>query len=261
MGRLDGKVALISGSARGQGAAEARLFVREGARVVVSDVLDDEGRALATELGDAAIYAHVDVTVEDEWAAAVRDAEGAFGRLDVLVNNAGIGIPPHPLLDTTTADHHRTIDINLHGVWLGMRAAAPALRRAGGGSIVNISSIDGIVGVAGMASYTASKFAVTGLTKSAALEWGRDGIRVNSVHPGVISSPMVEQAPAAVLARLQQYMDHQPISRMGTPEEVAYLVLFLASDESSYCTGSEFVIDGGHLAGPWREPMEGREPN
>ena len=164
---------------------------------------------------------HLDVTSEDAWAAAVDRAEAAFGRLDVLVNNAGIGIPPHPLLETTLEGHHRTIDVNLHGVWLGMRAAAPALRRAGGGSIVNISSIDGIVGVSGMASYTASKFAVTGLTKSAALEWGRDGIRVNSVHPGVISSPMVEQAPPEVLARLQQYLDHQPIPRMGTPEEVA----------------------------------------
>jgi 3alpha(or 20beta)-hydroxysteroid dehydrogenase len=253
MGRLDGKVALISGSARGQGAAEAQLFVREGARVVVSDVLDDEGRALADELGDAARYVHLDVTDEAAWADAVASAQTHFGGLDVLVNNAGIGIPPHPLLDSTVEGHRRTIEVNLHGVWLGMRAAAPAMQRRGGGSIVNISSIDGIVGVARMASYTASKFAVTGLTKSAALEWGRDGIRVNSVHPGVIASPMVDQAPAAVRARLQQYLDHQPIARMGRPEEVAYLVLFLASDESSYCTGGEFVIDGGHIAGPWRE--------
>jgi 3alpha(or 20beta)-hydroxysteroid dehydrogenase len=254
VGRLEEKVALISGSARGQGEAEARLFVREGARVVVSDILDDQGRALAGELGGAATYVHLDVTSEQDWARAVGIADSSFGRLDVLVNNAGIGIPPHPLLDATIEGHTRTIDVNLHGVWMGMRAAAPALRRAGGGSIVNISSIDGLVGVAGMASYTASKFAVTGLTKSAALEWGRDGIRVNSVHPGVISSPMVEQAPPEVLARLQQYLDHQPIPRMGTPEEVALLVLYLASDESSYCTGSEFVIDGGHIAGPWREP-------
>jgi 3alpha(or 20beta)-hydroxysteroid dehydrogenase len=253
MGRLDGKVALVSGSARGQGAAEARLFVREGAQVVVSDILDDAGRALADELGDAATYVHLDVTQENEWAAAVQHAEAHFGRLDVLVNNAGIGIPPRVLLDETVEGHRRTIDVNLHGVWLGMRAAAPVIKRAGGGSIVNTSSIDGIVGVAAMASYTASKFAVTGLTKSAALEWGRDGIRVNSVHPGVISSPMVDEAPPEVLERLQRYLDHQPIARMGTPEEVAYLVLYLASDESSYCTGAEFVIDGGHIAGPWRE--------
>jgi 3alpha(or 20beta)-hydroxysteroid dehydrogenase len=252
-GRLEGKVALISGSARGQGAAEATLFAREGARVVVSDVLDDQGRALAASIGDAASYVHLDVTSEEQWAAAVRHAEEAHGKLDVLVNNAGIGIPPHALLDATVEGHHRTIDVNLHGVWLGMRAAAPALRRARGGSIVNISSIDGVVGVAFMASYTASKFAVTGLTKSAALEWGRDGIRVNSVHPGVISSPMVEQAPPEIRAKLQHYLDRQPIPRMGTPEEVALLVLYLASDESSYCTGAEFVIDGGHIAGPWRE--------
>jgi 3alpha(or 20beta)-hydroxysteroid dehydrogenase len=256
MGRLDGKVALVSGSARGQGAAEARLFVREGAQVVVSDILDDAGRALADELGDAATYVHLDVTQENEWAAAVQHAEAHFGRLDVLVNNAGIGIPPRVLLDETVEGHRRTIDVNLHGVWLGMRAAAPVIKRAGGGSIVNTSSIDGIVGVAAMASYTASKFAVTGLTKSAALEWGRDGIRVNSVHPGVISSPMVDEAPPEVLERLQRYLDHQPIARMGTPEEVAYLVLYLASDESSYCTGAEFVIDGGHIAGPWRELPE-----
>jgi 3alpha(or 20beta)-hydroxysteroid dehydrogenase len=253
MGRLDGKVALISGSARGQGAAEARLFVDEGARVVVSDVRDDEGHALAEELGDAARYVHLDVTDEAAWTDAVARAQAQFGGLDVLVNNAGIGIPPHALLDSTVEGHRRTIDVNLHGVWLGMRAAAPAMRARGGGSIVNISSIDGIVGVARMASYTASKFAVTGLTKSAALEWGRDGIRVNSVHPGVISSPMVDQAPPEVRERLQQYLDRQPIARMGRPEEVAYLVLFLASDESSYCTGGEFVIDGGHIAGPWRE--------
>jgi 3alpha(or 20beta)-hydroxysteroid dehydrogenase len=201
---------------------------------------------------------HLDVTSEADWSQAVQLAESQFGKLDVLVNNAGIGIPPHPLLDSTFAEHRRTLDVNLDGVWLGMRAAAPAMQRAGGGSIVNISSIDGIVGVAGMTSYAASKFAVTGMTKSAALEWGRDGIRVNSVHPGVISSPMVDHAPPEVRARLQTYLDRQPIARMGTPEEVALLVLYLASDESSYCTGAEFVIDGGHLAGPWREPPQPR---
>ena len=199
------------------------------------------------------MYARLDVTSPADWATAVTLAEERFGKLDILVNNAGIGIPPRPLLDTADADHDRTMDVNLNGVRHGIRAAVPALRRAGGGSIVNISSIDGLVGVAGMSSYTASKFAVTGLTRSAALEFGRDGIRVNSVHPGVIHSPMVDQAPAHVRERLDGYLDRQPLPRMGTPEEVAYLVLFLASDESSYCTGAEFVIDGGHLAGPWRE--------
>jgi 3alpha(or 20beta)-hydroxysteroid dehydrogenase len=194
------------------------------------------------------------VVEEHDWAAAVAEAEAAFGGLHILVNNAGIGVPPHPFLETTTEDHRRTIDVNLHRVWLGMRAVVPAMRRVGGGSIVNISSIDGIVGAAGMASYSASKFGVTGLTKSAALEWGREGIRVNSVHPGIIGSPMVDEAPVEVLARLQGYLDRQPIPRMGTPNEVAALVLFLASDEASYCTGAEFVVDGGHIAGPWREP-------
>jgi 3alpha(or 20beta)-hydroxysteroid dehydrogenase len=254
MARLEGKVALITGSARGQGAAEARLFVREGARVVVTDVLDAEGSALATELGDAASYVHLDVTSLDDWAAVIAHVEERHERLDVLVNNAGIGIPPHTAMDATEEGHRRTLEVNLHGVWNGARAAHPVMARTGGGSIVNISSIDGLVGVPYMASYTASKFAVTGLTKTLALEWGRDNIRVNSVHPGVISSPMVDHAPPAVLERVQRFLDHQPIPRMGTPEEVALLVLFLASDESSYCTGSEFVIDGGHLAGPYREP-------
>jgi 3alpha(or 20beta)-hydroxysteroid dehydrogenase len=230
------------------------LFAREGARVVISDVLDGPGEALAEELGDAASFIHLDVTAVDEWAAAIARVERLHGRLDVLVNNAGIGIPPHTAMDATEDGHRRTLDVNLNGVWNGCRAVHPLMTRTGGGSIVNISSIDGIIGVAYMSSYTASKFAVTGLTKSLALEWGRDNIRVNSVHPGVISSPMVDEAPPEVHERMQRFLDHQPIARMGTPEEVAYLVLFLASDESSYCTGAEFVIDGGHLAGPYREP-------
>ncbi len=251
--RLDRKVALISGAARGQGEAEARLFVQEGAHVFISDVLDAQGRALAAELGNAAEYLHLDVTSSGDWTRAVETIRSAHGRLDVLVNNAGIGVPPHPLLETSEADHQRTLDVNLRGVWLGMRMCAPLMMDSGGGSIVNISSIDGLAGVARMASYVASKFAVTGLTKTAALEWGRDGIRVNSVHPGVIRSPMVDNAAPEVKERLDAMMARQPIARMGTPQEVAYLVLFLASDESSYCTGAEFIVDGGHLAGPWRE--------
>jgi 3alpha(or 20beta)-hydroxysteroid dehydrogenase len=253
VGRLDGKVALITGAARGQGEAEARLFAAEGARVVVTDVLDEAGQAVAADLGDAAAWAHLEVADPQGWDAAVALADERFGRIDVLVGNAGIGIPPRRMVDTSVEDHRRTIDVNLHGVWLGMRAVAPLMARGGGGSIVNTSSIDGLVGVAGMASYAASKFAVTGLTRTAALELGPLGIRVNSVHPGVISSPMVDEAPADVRARLQVILDRQPIPRMGTPEEVARLVLFLASDDSSYCTGAQFVIDGGHLAGPWRD--------
>ena len=254
-GRLAGKVALISGAAQGQGAAEARRFAEEDARVVVTDVLVDGARAVAASIGDAALAVPLDVTEPDQWDAAVRATLDAFGRLDVLVNNAGIGIPPRVLEDTTLDDHHRTMAVNLDGVLYGIRAAVPAMRASGGGAIVNISSIDGIVGVAGMTSYTASKFAVTGLTRSAALELGRFGIRVNSIHPGVIASPMVDGAPPAVRARLDRLMAMQPIPRMGTPEEVANLALFLASDESSYCTGAQFVIDGGHLAGPYREGL------
>ncbi len=255
-GRLAGKVALISGSARGQGATEAAIFVREGACVVVSDVLDDLGRATVAALGDRACYVHLDVTRDDDWRHAVAEAERVFGHLDVLVNNAGIGIPPHPLVRTTDDEHQLTMSINLDGVWRGIRAVVPAMQRAGAGSIVNISSIDGIVGVGYMASYVASKFAVTGLTKAAALELGRHNIRVNSVHPGVVETPMLDAASPAVRERLDRLMQQQPIARIGRPEEIANVVLFLASDEASYVTGTGIVVDGGHLAGPWREPMD-----
>lgn len=252
MGRLDGKVALITGSARGMGAVEARLFVDEGACVVISDVLDDLGEALARDLGERALYVHLDVTRAEDWASVIAATEERFGRLDVLVNNAGIGVAPHSMLATTEADHHRLMDVHVNGTWRGIQSAAPVMARTGGGSIVNISSIDGIAGVAGMTSYTASKFAVTGLTKSAALELGRLGIRVNSVHPGIINSSMLDAASPEVLARLNAYVEPQPIARMGRPEEVANVVLFLAGDESSYVTGTSIVVDGGHLAGPIR---------
>ena len=253
--RLAGKVALITGAAQGQGAAEARRFAQEGARVVVSDVQYDEARLVGREIGASAMVAPLDVTDPEQWDRAVRATIQAFGRLDILVNNAGIAIPPALLEDTPLEDHRRILAVNLDGVLFGIRAVTEAMRESGGGSIVNISSIDGIVGVAGMSSYTASKFAVTGITRTMALELGRFGIRVNSIHPGVISSPMVDQAPPAVRERLDRLMAQQPIPRMGTPEEVANLALFLASDESSYCTGAQFVIDGGHLAGPYREGL------
>jgi 3alpha(or 20beta)-hydroxysteroid dehydrogenase len=252
-GRLVGKVGLITGAASGQGAAEARLFATEGAEVVVSDVDDAGAMAVADEIGDAATAVHLDVTDAAEWAAAVRHTVATFGHIDVLVNNAGVGFPPRRLEQEDPDDHRHMIDVNLHGVYLGMRAVTPEMTARGSGAIVNISSIDGLVGVAGMTSYAASKFAVTGMTRTAALELGPRGIRVNSIHPGVIRTPMVDAAPAETLARLQVVLDRQPIPRMGTPEEVAYLALYLASDESSYCTGAQFVIDGGHLAGPYRE--------
>jgi 3alpha(or 20beta)-hydroxysteroid dehydrogenase len=255
-GRLAGKVALITGAAQGQGEAEARRFAAEGAKVVVADVQYDRARVLVGEIGvSSAMVAPLDVTDPEQWDRAVRAAVQAFGRLDVLVNNAGIAVPPTLLDDVALEDHRRILAVNLDGVMFGMRAVVAAMRDAGGGSIVNIASIDGLVGVAGMASYTASKFAVTGLTRTGALELGRFGIRVNSIHPGVIASPMVDHAPPEVRDRLDRLMAQQPIPRMGTPEEVASLALFLASDESSYCTGAQFVIDGGHLAGPYREGL------
>ena len=254
-GRLEGKVALITGSARGQGEAEARRFVAEGAKVAITDLRDVLGEQLAAELGPDTFYQQLDVTREDDWDAAVAATVERFGKLDILVNNAGIGaFGTLEGLDLKT--HHEMIDINLHGVYLGMRAAKAALVATGNGAIVNISSIDGIVGVLGMTSYSASKFAVTGMTRSAAIELGPLGVRVNSIHPGVINSPMVQEAPPETRARLDRLMDMQPIKRMGEPHEIASLALFLASDEASYITGAQFVIDGGHLAGPWREPFE-----
>jgi len=254
--RLGGKVALVTGAASGQGAAEARLFASEGAAVAVADIDEPGGRAVAEELGERGLFVPLDVADELQWAAAVEQTVGAFGGLDILVNNAGIGFPPRRIEDELPAEHDRVLATNLRGVYLGMRAAVAPMTARGGGSIVNISSIDGLVGVAGMTTYAASKFAVTGMTRTAALELGRRGIRVNSVHPGVIETPLVRTAPPEVLERLQRLLDHQPIPRMGRPEEVAHLALFLASDESSYCTGAQFVVDGGHLAGPYREGFD-----
>jgi 3alpha(or 20beta)-hydroxysteroid dehydrogenase len=255
-GRLAGKVALVTGAAQGQGRAEARRFAAEGAKVVVADVQYDRARTVVGEIGvSSAMVAPLDVTDPEQWDRAVRAAVQAFGRLDVLVNNAGIAVPPTLLDQVAWDDHRRILAVNLDGVLLGMRAVVGPMQESGGGSIVNIASIDGLVGVAGMASYAASKFGVTGLTRTAALEFGRFGIRVNSIHPGVIASPMVDRAPPEVRERLDRLMAQQPIPRMGTPEEVASLALYLASDESSYCTGAQFVIDGGHLAGPYREGL------
>jgi 3alpha(or 20beta)-hydroxysteroid dehydrogenase len=254
--RLAGKVALVTGAARGQGEAIARLFVSEGASVLVTDVLEAEGKAAAQQLGAKAAWHALDVTDEQQWVQAVAACTAAFGRLDVLVNNAGIGIPPRRIEDETAEGHRRTLDVNLTGVWHGIRAVMPVMTAQRYGSIVNTSSIDGLVGTAGMASYVASKYAVTGLTRTAALEAGGRGIRVNAVHPGVIETPMVANAPANIRARLDRLMARQPIPRTGTPQEIAYAVLFFANDESSYCTGASLVVDGGHLAGPWREGFD-----
>jgi len=250
--RLEGKVALITGAAQGIGEAIARRFAREGAQVCVTDVADDAGRKVAAEIGAAARYMQLDVTRLEHWEEAVARARRELGRIDVLVNNAGIGTPPTALADVPLEEHQRIQDVNALGVFFGMRALAGPMAESGGGSIVNICSIDGNVGVAGLTSYVASKFAVRGMTKSAALELGRKGIRVNSIHPGFIDTPMMRGAGAELGAAIQKLLDEQPIPRLGTPDELASLALFLASDESAYCTGAEFVIDGGHTAGAYR---------
>ncbi len=252
--RLSGKVALVTGAARGQGEAEARRFVAEGATVLLTDVADEAGTAVAADLGAAAAYEHLDVTDPRQWETVVDAVVARWGRLDILVNNAGIGVLA-PLDGLAPEEHQRVVDVNLNGVYYGMRAAVGPMRANHSGAIVNVSSIDGLVGVLGMTSYSATKFAVTGMTRSAAIELGPAGIRVNSVHPGVINSPMVQEAPAEIHAKLDALMAMQPIARMGEPAEVAALVLFLASDEAAYITGAQFVIDGGHLAGPWRPPL------
>lgn len=246
MGRLDGKVALISGAARGQGAAEGRMFVESGAQVMLGDVLDSDGESLANELGDAALYRHLDVTKESDWVAAVEESTSAFGRLDILINNAGI-FRLAPLEAVTLEDYMAVINVNQVGVFLGMRAVLDAMKSSGGGSIVNISSIDGLVGSSNSFAYVASKFAVRGMTKVAAIELGPHGIRVNSIHPGGIETPMVTDAIGVDQAA--EMFKSVPLGRIGAPEEVAKMALWLASDEASYSTGSEFVIDGGWTAG------------
>jgi 3alpha(or 20beta)-hydroxysteroid dehydrogenase len=253
VGRLDNKVALISGSARGMGATEARLFAAEGAEVVVTDVLDDLGAQTADEIG--AKYLHLDVTSLADWESVAGYVSETFGRLDILVNNAGIVSAALGRLDEiSVAEHLRLFDVNVHGMFYGMRAMLPLLEQGHGASVVNISSIDGLAGVAYLASYVATKHAVLGLSRAAALDLGPLGIRVNTIHPGVIETPNVLSRGEAKLARLQRTVDRQPLRRIGQPEEVANMALFLASDEASYCTGSAFTVDGGHLAGPYREP-------
>ena len=256
MGRLEEKVALITGAARGQGAAEASLFVAEGARVVLSDLLDEQGEAHAKKLGDRAVYQHLDVRVESDWESAVSRTLEEFGRIDVLVNNAGI-VQAAPLEEMSLQSYMEVVQTNQVGVFLGMRAVTPAMRAAGGGSVINISSNAGLEGVSGVIGYAASKWAVRGMTKSAALELGRYGIRVNSVHPGGVDTPMLQQEDFEGVDQ-DAVFSAQPIPRIGRPEEIAQLVLFLASDESSFSTGAEFLADGGMMAG---HPSSGVMPD
>jgi 3alpha(or 20beta)-hydroxysteroid dehydrogenase len=240
MERFPGKVVLISGGARGQGAAEARMLVAEGAKVVIGDLREEEGRRLAAELGDAVIFVRHDVTIEAEWASAVAAAE-EVGGLHGLVNNAGIFIP-RTLLETDSELFERHMRVNQFGCFLGMKAVVAAMERSGGGSIVNISSVAGLRGLPSAFAYSATKWALRGMTKAAAIELASRRIRVNSVHPGPIDTDMLKvRSEEENQRRVQQV----PMKRMGTSEEVARLVLYLLSDESAYVTGAEMAIDGG----------------
>ena len=248
--RLEGKVAIITGGARGQGATEAKMFAQEGARVVIGDVRDELGmqvEAEIRELGGEAVYLHLDVTNQDDWDRAIQTAEERFGKVDVLVNNAAI-VLRKDIEETTGDDWDQIMDINAKGVFLGTRAVIPAMRRAGGGSIVNISSISGLVSI-GPPAYIATKGAVRLFTKSTAIQYASENIRANSIHPGSVDTDMRReglgsQTPEEIQARI----DNIPLGRVGTTEDISYGALFLASDESSFMTGSELVIDGGYTA-------------
>ncbi|MER6574856.1 glucose 1-dehydrogenase [Nonomuraea sp. NPDC001023] len=246
MGLLDGKVALITGGARGMGESHVRLFLEEGARVVFGDVLEEEGKALAAETG--ATYVRHDVRSPDEWRRAVGAATELHGRLDVLVNNAGI-LTYGRIQDMAPEDFDRVIDVNLKGTWLGVKSVIDPMKAAGRGAIVNISSIEGFVGAEGLSAYAASKFAVRGLTKSAARELARFKIRVNSVHPGAINTAMAVNPDLMAEVDAEAFVKSMVIKRFAKPVEVSHVVAFLASDRASYCTGSEFTVDGGLLTG------------
>ncbi|MEK5330644.1 MULTISPECIES: glucose 1-dehydrogenase [unclassified Lysinibacillus] len=243
MSRLAGKVAIITGAAQGMGAAHAKLFVENGAKVILTDLNEEKGNAFAAELGENAIFVKQNVTSEEDWATVIAKAEETFGPVNVLVNNAGITMAKN-MLEVTLEEYRRIVDINQVSVFLGMKTVAGSMAKTGGGSIVNISSMNGLV--AGAIGYTDTKFAVRGMTKAAAINLAPMGIRVNSVHPGVIATPMVVQADTK--AAVEEFSKHIPLKRVAQPEEVSNMVLFLASDDSSYSTGSEFIIDGGLTA-------------
>mgnify|MGYP003306829905 CR=1 FL=1 len=247
--RLNDKAVLISGGARGMGSVEAKLFCSEGASVIIGDILEEEGRKIEAEIsesGGVCIFVRLDVTSEEDWESAVNLAVERFGKLDILINNAGI-FPMESIEDTTVESWDRVMDVNAKGVFLGTKAAIPAMRTSGGGSIINLSSIAGLVGSAYSASYNATKGAVRLLTKSTAIQYAKDGIRANSIHPGLVDTLMASELlsdPDLQVKRLAS----TPMGRTGTAEEIAYGALFLASDESSFMTGSELVIDGGFTA-------------
>ena len=255
MNRLAGKVAIITGGARGMGAATCRLFVEQGAKVAIADLLEAEGRALAAELGDAARFYHHDVSSEESWAALRRHVQQDLGAVDVLVNNAGM-LMFRTLLETTLQEYERVLKVNLVGEFLGIKAVAPGMIERGKGSIVNISSVDGMKGANGLAAYASSKWGVRGLTKVAAMELGHHGVRVNSVHPGGVDTVMGNPGQRT-RAEVNQGFTNIPLQRVGEAHEVAAATLFLASDESSYMVGAEIVVDGGMTTGHYYQGLPG----
>ena len=247
--RLQNKVALISGGAKGMGAVEAKLFAKEGAKIVIGDVLETEGKQIEGEInktGGECLFVPLDVTDENQWNKAVAATLRRFGKLDILINNAGI-FRTSPVEETSSTEWDQVMDINAKGVFLGAKAAIPAMREAGGGSIINLSSVAGLVGAAYSSAYSASKGAVRLFTKSTAIQYATDGVRCNSIHPGVIQTDMTKEAIADSQFKAQR-LDPTPLARLGQPEDVAYGALYLASDESSFVTGAELVIDGGWTA-------------
>jgi 3alpha(or 20beta)-hydroxysteroid dehydrogenase len=255
MERLKGKTAIITGGARGMGAATSRLFAQEGARVAIADVLEDDGASLAAELGDATRFYQHDVTSETAWAELVERVEADLGQIDILVNNAGI-LLFKALLQTSLAEYERVLRVNLIGTFLGIKAVAPGMIARGKGSIVNISSVDGMKGANSLGAYASSKWGVRGLTRVAALELGHKGVRVNSVHPGGINTIMTnhDNSPRE---KVDERFRNVPLQRVGAPEEAACATLFLASDEASYMVGAELAVDGGMLTGHYYEGFPG----
>jgi len=247
-GRLSGKTAIITGGARGIGAATVQRFVAEGARVLVTDVLTAQGEALCAELGSNVAFVRHDVSRREDWDAVVIFAEQRFGEVDVLVNNAGTAGAGASLALETEEGYRKLVEVNQDGVFHGIRAVVPSMLRAGGGSIVNISSIAGIVAWPGLGAYSATKFAVVGLTKTAAAELGRMNIRVNCIHPGVTETPMIDAVGEETRAPLDAAVANTPMGRLGRAEELAAAILFFASDDSSFCTGASLPVDGGWTA-------------